>query len=67
MPFKVTTSSAPSVWPYIVERLNTENWNTDAGALTLEAAFDRCRELRATYPSLGLRVVHHPNRPAKEI
>lgn len=54
----VVKSNEKSNFPYLVQRQNTENWNTSSAAVTLEAAMEDARAIAKRHPSLPVRIEH---------
>jgi len=60
---KMSTNKGKANFPYLVQRQNTENWNTSAAFKTKSEAFIFARELAAKYPRLPIRVMHYTGGP----
>lgn len=60
---KMSTSKGKANFPYLVQRQNTENWNTSAAFKTKSEAFIFARELADKYPRLPIRVMHYTGGP----
>lgn len=60
---KMSINKGKSNFPYLVQRQNTENWNTSAAFKTKSEAFIFARELAAKYPRLPIRVMHYTGGP----
>lgn len=60
---KMSVNKGKANFPYLVQRQNTENWNTSAAFKTKSEAFIFARELAAKYPRLPVRVMHYTGGP----
>lgn len=54
----VVSEDSAANYPYVVETLNTSNWNTSAAMVTLEAAQEHAQGLHQQYPQLPVRIKH---------
>jgi hypothetical protein len=59
----VVTTNEQANFPFVVQRRNTENWNTSSAAPTLEAAMEDAHTLAAQYPTVPWRIQHHKGGP----
>lgn len=60
---KMSVNKGKANFPYLVQRKNTENWNTSAAFKTKSEAFIFARELAQKYPRLPVRVMHYTGGP----